>query len=87
MFDSDARHSGRDNVYRLEKDGVRFTLFPLTNRSRLKTMHKARVSNNEADDVRWRASLLLIQQNEVVGANQLKDPGSKFLVRVCIQTF
>ena len=66
---------------------MRFTLFPLTSRSHPKAKNKTGVSNKEADDVRRRASLLLIQQNEVVGVDQLKDPGSKFLGCVCIQTF
>ena len=63
---------------------MRFTLFLLTSEPHPKTKHKARVSNKEADDVRRCASLLLIQQNEVVAVDQLKDPGSKFLGRVCI---
>ena len=29
QFDVDAKHEGRENVYRLEKDGVKFTLLPL----------------------------------------------------------
>ena len=29
QFDLDALHTGRENVYQLEKDGVRFTLLPL----------------------------------------------------------
>ena len=29
----DVQHAGRENVYRLEKDGVRFTLLPLTSGS------------------------------------------------------
>ena len=60
---------GRDNVYRLEKDGVRFTLFLFTNGSRPKSKHKAGVSNKEPDDVRRRANFPLIQHNEVVGVD------------------
>ena len=63
---------------------MRFTLFPLTSGSCPKTKHKAGALNKEADDVRRRANLLLIQQNEVVGVDQLKESGSKFLGRVCI---
>ena len=63
---------------------MRFTLFSLTSGSRPKTKHKAGVSSKEVDDVRRCASLLVIQQNEVVAVDQLKDPGSKFLGRVCI---
>ena len=66
---------------------MRFTLFLLIGGSRPKTKHKAGASNKEVDGVRRRANLLLIQQNEVVGVDQLKDPGSKFLGRVCIQAF
>ena len=69
QFNSDARHSGRDNVYRLEKDGVRFTLFPLTSGSRPKVKHKVGVLNNIADDLRWRDNLLLMQNNEIVGVD------------------
>ena len=29
QYDVDAKHEGRENVYRLEKDGVKFTLLPL----------------------------------------------------------
>ena len=29
QFDVNAQHMGRDNVYRLEKEGVKFTLLPL----------------------------------------------------------
>ena len=36
QFDLDAEHAGRKNVYRLEKDGVRFTLLPLRSRLRPK---------------------------------------------------
>ena len=60
QFNSDARPSGRDNVYRLEKDGVRFALFPLTSGSRPKVKHNVGVSNDVASDLKWRASLLLL---------------------------
>ena len=66
---------------------MRFTLFLFTSGSRSKFKHKAGESNKEANDVRRHANLLLIQQNKVVGVDQLKDPGSKFLGCVCIQTF
>ena len=79
QFDSDARHPGRNNVYRLEKDGVSFTLFLLTSGSRPKVKHKVGVSTEEADDSKRRASLLLLQKNEIVEVNQLKDRASKFL--------
>ena len=52
QFDQDAQHSGRDNVYRLQKVGVRFTLFPLTSGSRPKVKHKVGVQNNVADALR-----------------------------------
>ena len=40
QFDSDAQHLGIENVYKLEKDGVRFTLFPLKSGSRPKVKRK-----------------------------------------------
>ena len=85
QFDSNVRHSGRDNVYQLEKDRMRFTLFPLTSRSHPKVNHKMGASNEVANDSKWRASLLLLQKNEIVGVDQLKDQGSKFLGRVYSQ--
>ena len=60
QFDLDVQHSGRDNVYRLEKDGVRFTLFPLTRGPPPKVKHKVGVQNNVADALRQRANLLLM---------------------------
>ena len=77
-------HLGRENVYWLEKDEIRFTLFPLTSGSRPQLKHKFGEQNKVADDLRQRASLLLMQKNEVVEVNQLKDRGSKFLGCICI---
>ena len=50
QFDSNARHSGKDNIYWLEKDAVRFTLFPLTSRSRPKVKHKVGASDKVVGD-------------------------------------
>ena len=47
-------------MYQLEKDGVRFTLFPLTSGSRPKVKHKVEVQNNVTDALRQCANLLLI---------------------------
>ena len=58
---------------------MRFTLFPLTSGSRPKVKHKVGVSNEVAGDSKRRASLLLLQKNEIVGIDQLKDRDSKFL--------
>ena len=57
---------------------MRFTLFPLTSSSRPKVKHKVGALNKVSDDLRWRASLLLMQKDEAVGVDQLKDRGSKF---------
>ena len=72
------RHSGRDNVYRLEKDEVRFTLFPLMSGSRPKVKDKVGVSKEEVDNSKRCPSLLLLQKNEIVAVDQLKDWVSKF---------
>ena len=87
QFDSDVWHSGRDNVYRLEKDRVRFTLFPLMNGSRPKVKHKLGVQNNVVDDLKGHDNLLLLQKNEIIRVDQLKNQDSKFLGRICIQMF
>ena len=79
QFDSDAQHLGIENVYKLEKDGVRFTLFPLKSGSRPKFKHKAGVQSNVADVLSQRASLMLILKDEIVGFEHLKDRDSKFL--------
>ena len=47
-------------MYRLEKDGVRFTLFLLTSGSRPKIKHKVGEQNKIAEDLRRCASLLLM---------------------------
>ena len=36
QYDLDAQHVGKENVYRLEKDGVKFTLLPLKSGARPK---------------------------------------------------
>ena len=36
QYDLDAQHAGKENVYRLEKNGVKFTLLPLRSGARLK---------------------------------------------------
>ena len=59
-------HSGRENGYQLEKDWVRFTLFPLTSGSHPKIKHKMGEQNKVADDLGQSASLLLMQKNEIV---------------------
>ena len=64
---------------------MRFTLFPLTNGSRPKVKHKVEVSNEVAGDSKQRANLLLLQKNEIMGVDQLKDRDSKFLGRICSQ--
>ena len=78
------QHSGRDNVYWLEKGGVRFTLFPLMNGSCSKVRHKVRALNKVADDLRMRACLMLMQKNEIVEVDQLKGWDSKFPRHICI---
>ena len=51
QFDRDVRYSGKENMYRLKKDGVRFTLFPLTSGSHPKIKHKVGEQNKVADDL------------------------------------
>ena len=34
----DAKHSGRDNMYQLEKDGVRYTLVPFSRKNQPKAL-------------------------------------------------
>ena len=60
---------------------MRFTLFPLTRRSRPKVKHKMGLSTEVAGESKQRASLLLLQKNEIVRVDQWKDRGSKFLGR------
>ena len=59
-FDLDAHHSGRENVYWLEEDGVRFSLFPLNSGSRTKVKHKAGMQNNVVDVLSRHANLLIM---------------------------
>ena len=67
---------------------MRFTLFPLMNGSRPKVRHKVGAPNKVADDLRRRASLLLMQKNEIMGVDQLmKGQDSKFLGHICTQMF
>ena len=54
QFNSDTRHSRRDNIDWLKNDGVRFTLFLLMSGSRLKVRLKLGASNKIANDLRWR---------------------------------
>ena len=70
---------GRKNVYRLEKDGVRFTLFPLKYWSRPKVKYKVGVQSNVADVLSLPASLMLILKDEIAGFEHLKDRDSKIL--------
>ena len=56
-------------MYWLEKDGVRFTLFPLKSGSRPKVKHEVGVKNIVADALRQHANLLLMQKNKTVGVD------------------
>ena len=49
-----------------------FTLFPLASWSCPKVKHKVGMPTKVADDLRRRASLLLMQKNEIVGVDHLK---------------
>ena len=71
QYDLDAQHAGKDNVYRLEKDGVKFVLLPLRSGSRPKVRHKARLQNKVADALSWRANLLITRKSEIVEFEQL----------------
>ena len=62
---------------------MRFTLFPLTSKSRPRVKLKVGVSNEVASDLKQCASLLLLQKKGIVVVDQLKDRGSKFLGHIC----
>ena len=44
QYDVDVKHSGRSNVYQLEKDGVRYTLLPFSRKNQ-PTTFKAKGRN------------------------------------------
>ena len=58
-------------MYRLNKDGKRFTLFPLKGGSRPKVKHKVRMQNDVAVASRQRLNLLLMWKDEIVGVHRL----------------
>ena len=74
-------------MYRLNKDGKQFTLFPLKNGSRPKVKHKVKMQNDVAVASGRHLNLLLMQKDEIVGVHRLQDRLSKFLERSCIWSF